>query len=303
MKGAAPSMLGRFQGQVVVITGAARGIGECLTLEFIRQGAHVVALDRSWELGSPLQARLRAGQHLALDCDITSDDQVQAALEATMQRFGAVHVLINNAAMRQRDFYPDSGACSVLQTQDTQWEQMFRVNVVGQLKVLRRFMQPMLAQRRGSVINVSANGSLTHPAPLTDADGASAARETGSAPNAAGVHQGNHPGPRNQPYDATKAALTSLSFYLAQEVREQQVAVNVVFPGPTRTTGSDDMVAGRERLGLGFELLAPAHVLPVCVLLAAQANPAVPADGVAQRLITGRAFDVVAWNMAQQHSA
>jgi NAD(P)-dependent dehydrogenase (short-subunit alcohol dehydrogenase family) len=274
-----------FSNQVVVITGAARGIGEAVTLEFMRQGAHVVALDRAWERGSNLHDQLLAHQGLALDCDITDETQVQAAYEQTLERFGTVHVLINNAALRQRDFFPDTGACTVLGTQDAQWEQMFKVNVVGQLKVLRRFMQPMLAQRRGSVINVSANGSLTHPAGL---------RETEAL--APGVHQGNHPGLRNQPYDATKAALTSLSFYLAEEVRASGVAVNVMFPGPTRTTGSDHMAAGRERLGLAFELLEPAHVLPLCLMLAAQARMGVAAAALQ---ITGRAFDAVAWNRAQ----
>jgi NAD(P)-dependent dehydrogenase (short-subunit alcohol dehydrogenase family) len=270
-------------GQVVVITGAARGIGEALTLEFMKRGAHVVALDRSWQSGSPLHAQLVAGGHLALACDITNDGQVQAAFEQTMQRFGAVHVLINNAALRQRDFFPLTGACTVLETQDAQWEQMFQVNVLGQLKVMRRFMQPMLAQRHGSVINVSANGSLT----INQSNG---------------VHVGNHPGLRNQPYDATKAALTSLSFYLAEEVREQQVAVNVIFPGPTRTTGSDAMAAGRESLGLGFDLLEPAHVLPLCLMLAGQARIGARAGAEPQRLISGRAFDVLAWNQARQQA-
>jgi NAD(P)-dependent dehydrogenase (short-subunit alcohol dehydrogenase family) len=208
-----------FQNQVIVITGAARGIGEALTLEFMRQGARVVALDLSWDSASSLRAQLLAHQGLALDCDITDETQVQAAYEQTLERFGTVHVLINNAALRQRDFFPATGACSVLGTQDLQWEQMFQVNVVGQLKVLRRFVQPMLAQRAGSVINVSANGSLTQPAGLHDTEAL-----------APGVHQGNHPGLRNQPYDATKAAFTSLSFYLAEEVRASGVAVNVVFP-------------------------------------------------------------------------
>jgi 1,1a-dihydroxy-1-hydro-9-fluorenone dehydrogenase len=172
--------------------------------------------------------------------------------------------------MRQRDFYPVSGACAVLDTEDSHWERMYAVNVVGTLKLTRRFIRPMLAQRSGSIINVSANGSLTLPV-------------------APGVSQGNHPGLLNQPYDASKAALTSMSFYLAQEVKPHNVAVNVIFPGPTRTTGSDELTPGRAALGLKMELLDAAHLLPVCLMLAA-----------ADASSTGRAYDVVAWNAAQR---
>ncbi len=259
-----------FSGKVVAITGGARGIGEALTRAFLSRGARVAALDRRWDEQSPLYRDILEGGGLALACDITVDREIDAALVAVLDRFGTVDVLINNAAMRQRDFYPMTGASTVLDTQDEHWEQMFRVNVVGALKVIRRFIRPMLEQGSGSVINVSANGSLTHAC-------------------GEGLASGNHPHLLNQPYDATKAAFTNMSFYLADEVRHANVAVNVIFPGSTRTTGSDAMVEGREKLGLAAPLLEPDHVVPVSLMLAAQT-----AEGV-----TGRAFDVVPWNLVQ----
>src|SRR5439155_10101256 len=140
---------------------------------------------------SSWHAELRAAGALILACDITADAELDAACDAALARFGRIDMLINNAAMRQRDLYPRAGACAVLDTDDADWERMFRVNVVGTLKVTRRFIRPMLAQRSGSVINISANGSLTHAV-------------------GEGVAIGNHPGLLNQPYDATKAALTSM---------------------------------------------------------------------------------------------
>lgn len=267
-----PAVAG-FVGRVVAITGAARGIGEALARAFLARGASLIAMDRHWEAGSAWHAELQAAGALTLACDISDDAQVDAACEQALARFGRVDVLINNAAMRQRDLYPVAGACAVLDTQDADWERMFRVNVVGTLKVTRRFIHPMLAQRRGSVVNISANGSLTQH--LGD-----------------GVSVGNHPGLLNQPYDATKAALTSLSFYLAEEVKGSNVAVNVVFPGATRTTGSDALTAGREALGLKMNLLDADHVLPVCLMLAD-----------ADSRLTGRAYDVVPWNLAQGHTS
>lgn len=258
-----------FNNKVVAITGAARGIGEALTRAFLAEGAHVVALDLSWEEDAPLYQDLLSAGSLPLACDITSDEQVDSAFNLAIERFTAIDVLVNNAAMRQRDFYPLTGACAVLDTTDEHWMRMYQVNVVGTLKVIRRFIEPMRQQRNGSVINISANGSLV--------------QDMGS-----GVSAGNHPEYLNQPYDASKAALTSLSFYLAAEVKAQNIAVNVVFPGPTRTTGSDELVDGRKDLGFMTQLLGPDHVVPLCLHLASQ-------DGQG---VTGRGFDAVPWNAA-----
>jgi NAD(P)-dependent dehydrogenase (short-subunit alcohol dehydrogenase family) len=178
-------------GRVVAVTGAARGIGQVLGQAFIERGAQLVALDRRWDEDAAWTHRLREAGGLMLAADITDDAALDDALAVTLRRFGTVDVLVNNAAMRQRDLYPVAGACAVLDTEDAHWSRMFEINVVGTLKVTRRFIRPMLAQGRGSVVMVSANGSLTQ----------------GVAP---GVAEGNHPGLLNQPYDATKAALTSL---------------------------------------------------------------------------------------------
>jgi NAD(P)-dependent dehydrogenase (short-subunit alcohol dehydrogenase family) len=138
----------------------------------------------------------------------------------------------------------------------------------------RQFIKPMLAQRRGSIINVSASGSLTNPA-------------------GDGRWRGNHPQMLNQPYDASKAALSSMSFYLAEEVKPQNVAVNVIFPGATLTTGSAALAVGRRAIGFEFTMLKPEHVVPLVLHLAGQ-----DAGGE-----TGLAYDVVRWNETHGHGA
>jgi NAD(P)-dependent dehydrogenase (short-subunit alcohol dehydrogenase family) len=252
--------------RVVVITGAARGMGSAYAAAFLERGARVVGLDRSWDGHQP------PSKALTLTCNVTDPADVAAAYQRTLAQFGTVDVLINNAALRQRDLYPPHGAAAVLETLDEHWPRMFEINVFGVLKVIRQFVQPMLVQGRGSIVNISSNGSVT---PTTGTDG---------------VWAGLHPGFRNQPYDASKAALTSMSFYLAEELKPRNVAVNVVFPAGTRTTGSDEMVAGRAALGLRVgSLLKPEHVVPLVLHLATQ-------DA---RGDTGKAFDAVAWN--RQH--
>jgi 1,1a-dihydroxy-1-hydro-9-fluorenone dehydrogenase len=150
---------------------------------------------------------------------------------------------------------------------------MFDVNVFGVLNVIRQFVRPMLEQRRGSIINISSGGSVGR-----------------ALDTEAGTWVGRNPAFRNQPYEASKAALTNMSFSLAEELKPSNIAVNVVFPAGTRTTGSDEMVAGRSALGIRVApLLRPEHVVPLVVHLAGQ-----DASGV-----TGQAIDAVAWN--QRH--
>jgi NAD(P)-dependent dehydrogenase (short-subunit alcohol dehydrogenase family) len=254
-------MADTLRDRVIVVTGAARGMGRAYLEAFLEHGARVVGLDRAWDAGTD--------DSLRLSCDVTNPADIARAYTQTIDQFGTVDVLINNAAMRQRDLFPPHGAGAVLDGDADQWRQMFESNVFGVLHVIRQFVQPMLAQRRGSIVNISSNGSVT--------------RVAGD-----GVWTGLHPGFRNQPYDASKAALTNVSFYLAEELRPNNVAVNVVFPAGTRTTGSDEMVAGRAALGMRVAaLLRPEHVVPLVLHLACQ-----DASGD-----TGKAFDAVQWNV------
>jgi NAD(P)-dependent dehydrogenase (short-subunit alcohol dehydrogenase family) len=258
--------------QVVVITGAARGMGAAYVQAFADRGARVAGLERSWA-GTPVGPT----NVLALTCDVTNTVDIANAYRATMAEYGRVDVLINNAAMRQRDLYPPHGAAAVLETSDADWRRMFDVNLFGALNVIREFVRPMIEQRRGSIINVSSGGSVGR---LSETE--------------AGVWLGRNPGFRNEPYDASKAALTNMSFYLAEELKNHNVAVNVVFPAGTRTTGSDEMVAGREARGIRVApLMRPEHVVPLVLELAMQ-----DASG-----LTGRAFDAVAWNAAHGFGA
>jgi NAD(P)-dependent dehydrogenase (short-subunit alcohol dehydrogenase family) len=257
-----------FEGRVVVVTSAARGMGRAYVTAFVERGAQVVGLDRSWSDVDPLP---RAA--LAVTCELTSASDADAACSQVLDRFGTLDVLINNAAMRQRDLFPPHGSSTVLDATDADWQAMLDTNVVGVLRVTRHLVQPMKQQRRGSIINISTRGSV-------------------STLLAAGVWGSAGGLGRNQPYDASKAALTNLSFALAEQLRPHNVAVNVVFPGGTRTTGSDEM-CGRPscaRSGVGA-LLRPEHVVPLVLHLAQQ-----DASGE-----TGRAFDAVHWNADHGH--
>jgi short-subunit dehydrogenase len=106
-------------------------------------------------------------------------------------------------------------------------------------------------------------------------------------PVADGVWRGRHPELRNQPYEASKAALCSMSLFLAEELRDRGVAVNVVFPGPTFTTGSAEIAAGRRHSGIVEQpYLRPEHLTPLLLHLACQTSAGE----------TGLVIDALQWN-------
>ena len=265
-----PNGTPNFKDRVVVITGGARGMGRAYTDAFLAAGAKVVATDRSWAgVDQPATELTGDGRNILIaDMDVTDNGQIDRTYEAALARFGTVDVLINNAALRQRDLFPPAGRVTTLETKDSDWEKSFAVNIFGALKVTRRFIKPMIEKRRGSIVNAVSSGILHH------AQG--------------GAYVALRPNSREMPYMSSKAALATLSFYLADEVKEDNVAVNIVIPGHTRTTGFDEQ--NRARLARGAKPgplpVVPAHMVPLVLHLAAQ-----DASG-----LTGKMFDVLQWN-------
>jgi NAD(P)-dependent dehydrogenase (short-subunit alcohol dehydrogenase family) len=277
--------LSELKDRVVAITGAARGMGRAFTRAFLAEGARVVAMDVSWEPtgfsgdhDDSFRRELlsRPDDVLLATVDVADNADIDAALDATMRKWGTVDVLMNNAAMRQRNLFPPSGRTTTLQTKDSDWERMFAVNVFGALKVTRRFIAPMLDKQQGSVISTISSGALHH--------------------SHGGGYMALRPNSREMPYQSTKAALLAMMFYLADEVKEQNVAVNILVPGHTRTTGFDEQNNARRELGFAARNapapLKPEHVVPLALFLAQQ---------TASTGVTGKCFDTVTWNI--EHGA
>jgi NAD(P)-dependent dehydrogenase (short-subunit alcohol dehydrogenase family) len=262
-----------LEGKVVFITGAARGMGREYVRAFLKEGARVAAADLTWtpsgvsnddfDFADELSGNDDA---LVLETDLTIDSHVKRAYEATLQRFGTVDVVINNAGLRQRNLYPPSGAITVLETEIGDWQRMIDSHLYGALRAIKLFVQPMIEKRSGSIIVVGSSSVL-----------------------------GQNPATREQPYKAAKAALISMSMYLAHEVKPYNVAVNVLVPGTTRSTGSDEQQAGRAELNARLSSGAmswagirvnPDHVVPLALHLAQQDASS----------LTGQQLSAMQWN-------
>ena len=274
--------------KVAVITGAARGMGRAYTQDFLKDGAKIVALDLSWEptgfSGDKDDAfykslLARPDDVVTVTCDIGDPEQVEAAYDTAMKKFGTADILLNNAGVRQRDLFPPTGRITTLETKRADWERMFGVTVFGAMELTKLFIQPMIQKRAGSIVTTISSGALHH--------------------SHGGAYMALRPNSREVPYQPAKAAILCAMFYLADEVKEHNVAVNIVVPGHTRSTGFDEQNALRRLSGGGAAMgegqrragptaLLPDHMVPLVKLLAQQDA----ASGV-----TGKCFDVMTWNI------
>ncbi|MEV1330455.1 SDR family NAD(P)-dependent oxidoreductase [Micromonospora costi] len=183
-------MSNTVEGNVALVTGASSGIGQATALALSKAGYRVA-------VGARRADRLRAltqdapGEMLALDLDVTDRRSVQDAVAATVERFGGLDVLVNNAGVMLNG--------PILGADTTEWTRMVETNLLGSMYAVHASL-PHLLERRGAVVQVSSTAGRTASA-------------------ASGV------------YAATKFGITAFSEALRQEVTAQGVRVVVIEPG------------------------------------------------------------------------
>jgi NAD(P)-dependent dehydrogenase (short-subunit alcohol dehydrogenase family) len=145
---------GRLAGEVAIVTGSTAGLGKEIARLFVAEGATVVVTGRNRERGDALAEALAAGggDVSFIRADLTVEDDAHALVDATIERYGALHVLVNNAVSPEI-IAQDGKAADV--SSDI-WEAMLRVNVLGAAWLLQRAIPQMLTQGRGSIVNISS---------------------------------------------------------------------------------------------------------------------------------------------------
>lgn len=186
-----------LQDKRVFITGSAAGIGRAIAALFIERGARVVISDVDHEAAQRTASELGAAG--VANCDVTDEDQVKAAIAATVEQLGGLDVLVNNAGIE---------IASPLVEQSTEsFEQIFKVNVTG----------PFVALKAAVVHLVESGGNVVNIASIAGVGGS----------------------PLLGSYCATKAALIQLTRVAAVELRASGVRVNAVCPGFADTSMVD----------------------------------------------------------------
>lgn len=204
---------GRLAGKVALITGAGRGFGHAIARAFAREGARVAANYLGSRAGAEAvvaeAARLGA-KAVALRGDVAHEDDVRALVAATLERFGRLDVLVNNAGIMVR--------APLLAVPAEECRRMFDVNVTGTMLCSRHALPAMIEQKGGRIINLSSQ---------------LAQRAVGGGGFAA--------------YAATKGAIESLTRVLAAEVGVHGITVNAIAPGGIDTDMSRDVMTPEYR--------------------------------------------------------
>jgi 3-oxoacyl-[acyl-carrier protein] reductase len=196
-----------LSGRTVIVTGAATGIGQAFALGCASQGANVVAADMNAADETLAAIEKIGGQVLGVRVDVSDENSVRAAAEATLSRFGRIDGLVNNAAYFREVKLTDFEAIDA-----AVWDRIFNVNVKGVWQCCRAVMPAMRSQGSGSIVNIASVVAVA-----------------------------GQPGYLH--YVASKGAVLSMTKGLAKEVGKHGVRVNVIAPGFVITDATRDRPA------------------------------------------------------------
>lgn len=179
--------------QVVIITGAGRGIGREVAMVAAQAGAAVVLVARTEPQLQAVATAVReaGGRALVHACDLSQEDAAAKVVEAAVAEYGRVDVLVNNAAMNY--------VANLVMSKDDRWRELYEVNLFATVRLTRHVLRRLIRQKSGRIINVS-----------------SVSAKVGASYNAA--------------YASSKAAMIGFTKSVAREVAKLGITVNAVCP-------------------------------------------------------------------------
>ncbi|MBR0822970.1 SDR family oxidoreductase [Bradyrhizobium liaoningense] len=242
-------MTAGIKDKVVVVTGASSGLGEATARLLSAQGATVVLgarrADRLQALAKEIEGR--GGKALTLETDVTHREQVKALVDAAVQTYGRVDVMINNAGLMPQ--------APLEELKVDEWDRMIDVNLKGVTYGIAAALPHMQRQKSGHFVNVSSVA-------------------------------GHKVGPGFAVYAATKFAVRALSEGLRQEVKPYNIRTTVISPGAVATelpnTVSDPAAAERLR-GFYAQVAVPADSFARAVAFALGHPPEVDINEILYR--------------------
>jgi citronellol/citronellal dehydrogenase len=191
----------KLDGKVAIVTGASRGVGEYMAVELAKEGCHIVAAARTeaaeqskleGTIGETAAELQKLGvRALGVRCDVTDEESIDAMVRRTLDEFGRIDILINNAGIM--------APAKLVDMPLKRWDIMWKVNVRGAIACSKAVLPTMIAQRDGVIINISSIAA--------DQDGAG-----------------------NISYMLTKHALRELAAGLASEEKAHNIRVFALSP-------------------------------------------------------------------------
>ena len=203
--------MGRFDGKTAIVTGAGRGLGAAYARALAGEGAAITAADVI-DTGATVGAiSATGGRAIGISCDVTNTDQIAAMVGSTVEAFGGVDILVNNAA-RVVDF--DHG--SFLDIDEAEWDSVMQVNTRGAFSCVKAVAPIMRKTGYGKIVNISSNFAM------------------------GGAAFASH-------YAAAKSALSGFTKSWAREFAPYKICVNAVAPGILETPMTLGSI-GKERI-------------------------------------------------------
>jgi 3-oxoacyl-[acyl-carrier protein] reductase len=194
----------RLKDRVVIVTGGGLGIGKVSARRLVREGARVVVADLDGSAAESTAAELGGGEHAVLPIQLDVSDQaaVRRMVEATVERFGRIDVLVNNAAL-----FSKLTPKPIEEIPVEEWDRVMAVNVRGVFLCCQAVLPQMRRQGRGKIVNIASGIIIS------------------GRPNL--LH-----------YVTSKGAVFALTRALAREVGPAGITVNSLAPGLTATEGT-----------------------------------------------------------------
>ncbi len=246
--------MAQLQGKIAIVTGAAGGFGEGIARLFASEGARVLIADLDAARAAQVAQSIGAAAH-GVGCDVSRGDQVQAAVQACVQAFGAPDIVVNNAGTTHRNQ-------PMLDVDEATFDRVFAVNVKSIFHVARAVVPLMRARKSGSIINIGSTAGI-------------------------------RPRPGLTWYNASKGAVNLMSKSMAAELGPDNIRVNAICPvmGATglieQFLGVPDTPENRAKIVAGIPLgrmSTPQDVAQAALWLASDASQFItgvelPVDG------------------------
>ncbi|HKS40026.1 MAG TPA: SDR family oxidoreductase [Blastocatellia bacterium] len=220
----------KLDGKVSIVTGGGRGIGRVISLRFASEGASVVVSGTTKENLDAVAQEIRdqGGRAIAAVADVADEAAVERLIAATLDEFGRIDILINNAGIAG----PTALATAVTRED---WDRTLAINLTGAFLCAKHVLPHLIEQRSGRIINITSIAGLRAYA-------------------------------LRSPYSASKWAMIGLTRTLAEEAGRYDITVNAIAPGPVRGPRIESVIRNRAaQLNRSFESVEGDYVEPTAL--------------------------------------